>query len=207
MLSSGEKQGDPVSKLVLQEILFRIEEFSGCQSNSIRLNENGDFPFYVHGGYPNFFLAKENSLLVRDANGHVVYDQKGCKILDCMCGNVIRKHFDPTFPFFSKKGSFWTNSTTLLLSSITEEQKKFIGITRNMCNYSGYESVALIPLEIDANVIGLVHVADPRENMFTAEKIAELEQIAEESASIIKHANEITAKLLKMDKMIRAAEH
>jgi GAF domain-containing protein len=98
--------------------------------------------------------------------------------------------------------SFWRKRT-----AITEEQKKFIGITRNMCNYSGYESVALIPLEIDANVIGLVHVADPRENMFTAEKIAELEQIAEESASIIKHANEITAKLLKMDKMIRAAEH
>ncbi len=207
MLFSGEKQGGPVFKLVLQEILFRIKEFSGCQSNSIRLNENGDFPFYVHDGYPNFFLAKENSLLVRDANGHVVYDQNGCQISDCMCGNVIRKHFDPTFPFFSKKGSFWTNSTTLLLSSITQEQKKFIGITRNMCNYSGYESVALIPLEIDANVIGLVHVADPRENMFTAEKIAELEQIAEESASIIKHANKITAKLLKMDKMIRAAEH
>lgn len=208
MLYSGEKQDDQVFKRILQEILLRTKKISGCQSNSIRLKkDNGDFPFYVHDAFPNFFLAKENSLLRRDENDHVVYDQNGGQVLDCMCGNVIKKHFNPTFPFFSKKGSFWTNSTTLLLSSITEEQKKFIGITRNMCNYSGYESVALIPLEIDANTIGLVHLADPRENMFTVEKITDLEQIADESASIIKHATEITTKLLKIDKMIRAAEH
>ncbi len=207
LLDSSEKKDDSVFKLALQEILSRIKKISSCQSNSIRLNKNGDFPFYVYDGLPNFFLTKENSLLVRDANDRLVYDQNGYQLLDCMCGNIIRKHFDPTFPFFSKNGSFWTNSTTLLLSSINEEQKKFIGPTRNLCNYSGYESVALIPLKIDADVHGLVHLADPRENLFTVERITELERVAEEAASIIKHANEITEKLLKMDRIIRASKH
>jgi len=124
-----------------------------------------------------------------------------------MCGNILREHFDPAFPFFSEKGSFWSNSTTFLLSSITKEQSKFIGSARNICNYSGYESVGLIPLKIGARVLGLVHLADPRENMFTVEKIMELERVAEESASIIKHAYEIKEKLLKMDKIIRTSKH
>ena len=120
-----------------------------------------------------------------------------------MCGNIIKKKVNPDFPFFSRKGSFWTNSTTILLSSITEEQKEFIGNTRNLCNYSGYESVALIPIEINGKITGLVHIADPRENMFTTKKILQLETVADEIASIIKCANEIRKKLLEIDKIAK----
>jgi GAF domain-containing protein len=201
-----EKQDDSVFKRALDEILSRTMAISGCQSVSIRLQENGDFPFYAHEGLPDFFVLKENSLFLRDENDQLIYDQDGSQLLGCMCGNVIRGHFDRSFPFFSRKGSFWTNSTTLLLSSMTEEQKKFVGPTRNLCNYSGYESVALIPLKNDGNVFGLVHLADPRENMFSVEKIVELELVAEKSAAIIKRANEIIEKLLSMDRMISASE-
>ncbi len=203
-LSDSVDSPDSVFKITLKEILSRIITISGCQSVGIRLQENGDFPFYVHKGLPDFFLLKENSLLVKDENERLVYDQNCSPLLDCMCGNVIRGHFNPVFPFFSKKGSFWTNSTTSLLSSITKQQKNFIGSTRNFCNYSGYESVALVPLIADGNIIGLVHLADPRENMFTAEKIAKLELVAEESAAIIEHANRIIERLLRIDKMISA---
>lgn len=196
------KQDNLIFKLVLQEILSRVITISGCQGASIRLQKNGDFPFVVHSGIPDFFVLKENSLLARDENDKIVHDQKGSElILSCMCGNVIKGHFNPTFPFFSKKGSFWTNSTTLLLSSMTEKQKKFVGSTRNLCNYSGYESVALIPLKNEREIIGLVHLADPRENMFTVEKIAMLELVAEESASIIMCAAEIIERLSSIDKM------
>jgi hypothetical protein len=205
-LDSVEKQDNSILKLALQKILSRTIKISGCQSASIRLQKNEDFPFYVHEGIPDFFVLKESNLLARDETGRIVYDQNNSPILDCMCGNVIRGHFDSSFPFFSKKGSFWTNSTTILLSSITEEQKRFIGHTRNLCNYSGYESVALIPLKTDT-IIGLVHLADPRENMFTFEKIAELELIAEESAAIIRATYKIIERLLRIDKMICASDN
>ena len=184
------------------ELLSRIIDISRCQSNGFRLQKNDDFPFYIQEGYPNFFIAKESNLLVKDKNGEIVYDQKGNKILDCMCGKIINGKFNSTFPFFSNKGSFWTNNTTNLLSNITKEQKKFIGSTRNLCNLSGYESVALIPLKVDNKIIGLIHLADPRENMFTTEKITELEMVADEFASIIKRVYEITEKLCLIDKMI-----
>ena len=38
-------------------------------------------------------------------------DGVGNPILECMCGNVICRRFDPSKPFFTDYGSFWTNST------------------------------------------------------------------------------------------------
>ena len=207
MLSDNvEKQDNSIIKLVLQEILSRVITISGCQGASIRLRKNGDFPFVVHSGIPDFFVLKESSLLVRDEKDQIVHDQHGPKLSECMCRNVIRGHYNPAFPFFSKRGSFWTNSTTLLLSNITEKQRNFVGPTRNLCNYSGYESVALIPLKNERNIIGLVHLVDPREKMFTVEKIATLELVAEESAAIIKCAEEIVERLSDIDNVSSASK-
>lgn len=188
-------------------ILSRTIEISQCQSNGFRLEKADDYPFYIHDGYPNFFIKKENRLLFKDNSEKIVFNQKDKKILDCMCGNIIAGHFNSDFPFFSKKGSFWTNSTTKLLSSITKEQREAIGSTRNMCNISGYESIALIPLKIDGHTMGLIHIADPRENMFTIEKIFKLEKVADQFASIIKRAYEIQEKILAIDKIINKSEN
>ena len=195
-----KEQDSSVFKLVLQEILSRIIKICGCQATGIRLEKNKDFPFYINKNLPDFFLLKENSLLVKDENDHLVYNQNNSELLDCMCGNVILGRFNPVFPFFSKKGSFWTNSTTHLLSTITEEQRKFVGPTRNLCNRSGYESVALIPIKENCKTMGMFYLADPRENMFPIEKIEKLEIVAQKSAAIIKHTNKIAQKLLNIDK-------
>ena len=66
------------------------------------------------------------------------------RCFECMCGNVICGRFDPSKPFFTARGSFWTNCTTELLASTTEADRQ--ARTRNRCNGEGYESVALIAL-------------------------------------------------------------
>ena len=129
---------------VLAEILEEIRTLSDCQSVGIRLHNNGDYPYYVHEGFPQFFIIKENTLCAVDEKGNPIRDENGNPLLECMCGNVIQGRFDPKLSFFTEKGSFWTNSTTQLLDSATKEELQ--GRTRNMCQYSGYESVALIPI-------------------------------------------------------------
>jgi len=191
-----------VFELTLKEILSRIIKISQCQAVSIRLQEKDDYPYYLYEGLPDFFVLKENSLLAKDDKGDLIRDNDGSPILECMYGNVIKGHFNPKFPFFSQNGSFWTNNTTQLLSSITKQQRKFIGSTRNLCNYSGYESVALIPIITGEAILGLIHLTDPRENMFNIERIEELERAAAESALIIQRAKEIMQKLNEIDKMI-----
>jgi PAS domain S-box-containing protein len=97
-------------------------------------------------------------------------------VLECMCGNVIRGRFDPSLPFFTPGGSFWTNSTTALLASTTQKQRQ--SRTRDRCHGEGYESVALVPLRWGDTNFGLLQFNDPRPGRFSPAEIALLERLA-----------------------------
>ena len=189
-----EKKQDFVAlKHVLAEILEKVRNLSDCQSVGIRLHNNGDYPYYVHEGFPKFFILKENSLCARDEEGNNILDDKGNPLLECMCGNVLKGRIDPKLPHFTEKGSFWTNSTTQLLEFTTEKER--LGRTRNMCNYSGYESVALIPMRSSNRTLGLIQMNDPRENMFTLKSIENYEFIADRVGTVVLSALEIKEKM------------
>lgn len=71
-------------------------------------------------------------------------DSRESPCLECMCGNIICGRTDPFLPFFTKGGSFWSNNTSELLASTSDEERQTR--TRNRCNGKGYESV--IPLHL-----------------------------------------------------------
>ena len=107
-------------------------------------------------------------------------------VLECMCGHVISGVFDPSKPFFTMDGSFWTNSTSELLAATTEEDRQ--GATRNRCHGEGYESVALIPLRADDKTIGLIQLNDSRRDFFTPNTIALIERVASQlTLALVKH--------------------
>jgi hypothetical protein len=169
---------------ILTVILREVCSLSDCQSIGIRLHNNeGDYPYVVHEGFPEFFITKENSLCIKDDENKPVIDEDGNPFLECMCGNVLKGRFDPKQSYFTEKGSFWTNSTTQLLKSFGEKEVQ--SGTRNMCNYSGYESVALIPMRAGNTTLGLIQMNDPRENMFTSEDIENYEVVANMVGSVV----------------------
>ena len=181
--------------LLLKDILERIREFSGCQSVAIRLYKEGDFPYYSHIGFPEVFIRKENTLNVRDREGNLVLAIDGTPFVECMCGNVLKGRVNPQYPYFTKDGAFWTNSTTRLLESLTEKERKEIGRTRNTCHDYGYESVALIPIHADGKTIGLIQINDPREDMFTLEKVEKYQSLADNAGTIVLNILEFYEKV------------
>jgi hypothetical protein len=180
-------------KKVLAEILGEICALSNCQSVGIRLENNGDYPYYVYEGFPDFFILKENSICAKDDEGNYILDENGSPFLECMCGDVLKGRFDPKLPYFTEKGSFWTNSTTRLLDTTTEKDR--LDRTRNMCYESGYESVALIPMRADNRALGLIQMNDPRENMFTPKMIENCEFIADRVGAVVVNALEIQERI------------
>jgi len=64
-----------------------------------------------------------------------------------------------------------------------------------MCNYSGYESVALIPMRAGNRTLGLIQMNDPRENLFTLKEIENYEFIADRVGSVVLSALEIQEKM------------
>ena len=129
------------------ELVKAVADFfqkqSGCEAVGIRLKEGDEYPYYVTRGFPPEHVRLENQICARDNAGHIVQDSEGKSIIECMCGAVVSGKFDPSKDFFTQKGSFWTNNTTLLLATTTAES---CGKTRNCCNREGYESIALIPV-------------------------------------------------------------
>lgn len=153
----------------IKVILSEIKEFSQFDAVGIRLRNGEDFPFIETSGFSGQFVKSETYLCRHDHNGEIIRDEEGEPVLDCMCGNIIRNNIDSGPPFFSQSGSFWTNSTTELLASTTEQDRQ--SRTRNRCNGEGYESVALIPLSSGNETIGLLQLNDRRKNMFTIDLI------------------------------------
>ncbi|PJC76342.1 MAG: hypothetical protein CO013_00420 [Syntrophobacterales bacterium CG_4_8_14_3_um_filter_58_8] len=163
-----------IQKLI-NDILHLLKEHMGFEAIGIRLREGEDYPYYVTNGFPGHFLEAENSLFARDVAGEIIRDSKGNPYLEGRCGNVLRGRADSSLPFFTESGSFWTNSTTKHLAEKSE--KEYQGRIRNRCNREGYESLALIPLRSDSEIIGLLQLCDTRQNLFTLDMIRFLEGI------------------------------
>ncbi len=161
---------------LIREAASFFQRVSCCEAVGIRLLDGEDYPYFEARGFPPEFVQLENSLCARDNSGKIALDSAGNPVIECMCGNVICGRFDPSLPFFTKAGSFWTNSTTDLLANTTEADRQ--ARTRNRCNGEGYESVALIPLHFGEERMGLLQLNDRRKEMFSPETISLWERLA-----------------------------
>ncbi|HML04496.1 MAG TPA: PAS domain S-box protein, partial [Methanobacterium sp.] len=162
---------------LIQSVTTFFQQQSGCEAVGIRLHEGEDYPYYEARGFPKEFILLENELCARNKDGEIIRDDKSNPIMECMCGNVICGRFDPSQEFFTANGSFWTNCTTELLASTSEDDRQ--ARTRNRCNGEGYESVALIPLHIGKQQLGLLQLNDRKKGIFSPEIIALWERLAD----------------------------
>jgi PAS domain S-box-containing protein len=187
-----ERERDDVLKLI--EILQRssdtkglarslrafLQKLSGCEAVGIRLRDGEDFPYYETSGFPPAFVLAENRLCAVDEKGEMLRDGMGNPVIECMCGNILCGRFNPELPFFTQRGSFWSNCTTDLLASTSEADRQTR--TRNRCNGEGYESVALVALRACGKTYGLLQFNDRHRGRFTPERIGLLEHAADHIA-------------------------
>jgi two-component system cell cycle sensor histidine kinase/response regulator CckA len=147
---------------LLTAFVSEIKDYTGCEAVSIRgLDADGGIPYQAYDGFRQQFYKSESPLSIRDDH--------------CMCTDVIKGACNPELPFYTAGGSFWMNNTTRFLSTASEQDQ---WRTRKICNLEGYESVAMIPIRWGDQILGLIHIADPRENMVPLELVEVLEKAA-----------------------------
>ena len=157
---------------LLREFVEEIRDVTGCAAVGLRiLDSEGNIPYQAYEGFSREFYELESPLSIKS-------DQ-------CMCISVIKRNTDPTRVWFTESGSFYSNGTTRLLATVSEEEK---GETRNICNQSRYESVALVPICTRDRVLGLIHVADPEENMVPLWLVELLEAVARQLSVVLLRA-------------------
>ncbi|MBC8472405.1 MAG: MEDS domain-containing protein, partial [Planctomycetes bacterium] len=165
---------ESVGAYLIRDILKLVKKATDFDAVGIRQHKGNDFPYLEVNGFPDDFVKAENYLCAHNESGKLTTDSAGRPALECMCGVVLSDRTDPTLPFFTKGGSFWTNSTTELLTSTPQEALQVP--TRNRCNKAGYESVALIPLRSGDEIVGLLQLNDTRRERFTEETVRFFEE-------------------------------
>ncbi len=171
---------------LLKEVLKGIKQFTGCAAVGIRLlDDKGKIPYEAFTGFPEEFYKMDSPLSLHSDR--------------CLCINVIKGTTNPELPFYTAGGSFYLNGTTRFLATVSEEEKEE---TRNTCNPFGYESVALVPIRVEGNIIGVVHIADPRENLLPLRKVETLEDVALQLGMAIQHI-QVEEKLNESEKKLR----
>jgi PAS domain S-box-containing protein len=147
---------------LLKEFVAEVKNFTGCAAAGIRISDDeGNIPYQAYEGFSQGLYESESPLSIKSDR--------------CMCINVVKGMTDPNLPFYTEGGSFYVNGTTRFLATVSEEER---GQTRNVCNLYGYESVALLPILLGDRTLGLIHVADPQENMVPLEMVEVLEGVA-----------------------------
>ncbi len=166
----GDVQG------AIQRILAVLKTRTGVDAVGIRMQKGEDFPFIAQQGFSTEFLATENTLLRRTADGGVCRDPDGNACLECACGLVISGKTAPTHPLFTRGGSFWVNNSFPLLDLPPDQDPRLH--PRNRCTRHGYASLALVPIWNKDKVVGLIYLGDRRKGCFSLDRVELLEGIA-----------------------------
>ncbi len=169
-LQIANKHTGKDKEAMLKDFVTEIQNFTGCSAVGIRiLDEAGNIPYQAHTGFNEHFFASESALSIESDR--------------CMCINVIKGTTDASLPFYTEDGSFYMNGTTRFLATISDGDR---GETRNVCNESGYESVALVPIRALGRIFGLIHFADEREDMVPLETVETLERTADHVGNVLR---------------------
>jgi len=159
----------------VDQILALVQKATAFEAVGMRLECGGDYPYRKTCGFAEDFIQAEGCLCRQTADGTVVRGADGLPELDGLCGAVIRSRGNPKQPWFTPGGSFWTNSTTQLLSD--PGYQPWREGARERCHTEGYESMALVPLRSAGHIIGLLQLNDRKPNKLTPQDVRMLERI------------------------------
>lgn len=162
----------------LREILQIIQQEDNFDAVGIRMQSGHDYPYIIQNGFSAEFVANENTLAMHDMERGICLDESGRPCLECTCGLVISGQYDPEDPNYTPHGSFWTNDAQAFLDDGSPAEDLRLN-PRNHCIHEGYRSVALIPIRVDNEIIGLLQLNDRRPNRFRAGAVGFFEELSD----------------------------
>jgi PAS domain S-box-containing protein len=153
----------------MSDLMAVLRKWSECEAVGLRLNEGDDYPYFVTSGFPDVFVHGEYLLCHYGLDGKPEFEY--------ISGNILSGGKKAENPYFTLRGSFWSNNTTdlLLETSDIDYQSSIV----NQSNKAGYESLAFIPLRSGGEVLGFLQLNDHQPDRFTLTLIGDFERIAD----------------------------
>lgn len=160
----------------LSDVLTLVLEYSGCDAVELWLEEGKNQlrceVFKKSGDVCCFKILDEND---HSENANMP-GQGSDADLEKLCRYILHNHGSTKLPFYTKYGSFWTGDSRKSFSLNTGYPSQTI--TENICIRGNYRSLALVPLRLGEEKIGLIHFKNKNNNYYNLEKIEYFETIA-----------------------------
>jgi len=157
-----------------------MQNWTGCEAIALRLRRGDDFPLYHNIGLAADFHEAEYSLCSFDETGGVLRDEEGKPALQCMCGRIISGRAKRRGRFYTTNGSFFSGNVDEYMAE-TRERDLPEGM-RARFTEQGYRSLAIIPLRVGEEVIGLLHLCHTRAYAFPRHVVEALEKLGKDLA-------------------------
>ncbi len=152
-------------------------EFSECDSVEIWVKERERYyriERILSAKHPfKFEIMPEK----KDENGRLILVTKKDSDVERICMDIFLGRFDPTLPFITKNGSFWTGDMMSSFASLTKRGS--IEDIKKSFTDRDYKSYALIPISVENENIGLLQLKSKRSDFFTREEIEFYEVIVQ----------------------------
>lgn len=151
------------SKEFLDTAVRLIKGHCGCRHAGIRiLDSKGNIPFESFDGYSEDFMSCESPLSVHN-------DQ-------CVCIRAIMDKPDPKESgILTEGGSYFFHDFFNYISRLNKRKRIRY---RGDCAMNMFRSIAVIPIRYRENIVGLIHLADEREGIFSKKTIEYMETLS-----------------------------
>jgi signal transduction histidine kinase len=158
----------------LREVTELMMNFSGCDAIRIVFKDGDKYScasVCSSGGPADFRLEPCSADLGRIEHSPTV------SILDQLAGDVLRRNFDPSLPFFTPFGSFWTGNADLPLEfgQVTKEYSRLHGLVVD----GDHLTVAIIPILVIDETVGMLNLHSRKRNFLTKFDLPLYETVAQ----------------------------
>ncbi len=153
----------------LNEASKILMEFSGCDSVQMWLKERGKYYCGEVTRSKKRAFHFEIIPTVENDEGRIIPKLRKNAYLDKLCRDIILRQFDPSLPFFTKNGSFWTGDAENSFAFLSKLNKK-MKISKTIVDGS-YKSLALIPIPVENENIGLLQLRSTSPDFFTKKEV------------------------------------
>ena len=129
----------------LDEVVRLVRQWTGCRSVGLRvLAGDGTIPYEAYAGFSREFLKSESALSVERDRGACIRALTG-------------RAEPPDSTAFTPGGSYVLNNAAAFFAGVAGDAA---GCDRGACARAGFESVAVIPIRYQDQILGALHIAD-----------------------------------------------
>ena len=168
-----------------EEVSKMIIDLLGCDGVELWVKEHNKYFRCRMERRPDQSFPFEITTLLQNEAGEMISGPNDDPGLLSLCGNLVRGHGDSTRPFFTRKGSLGTGDTEerATLRSETERKSHLPGF-----KMSGHcHPIALIPLVVDHQNVGLLQLKSKQKDFFAGEEIELYENLGQNLAIALAH--------------------